>query len=109
MLQIRKKLSFALLIVSLLTCSISQAESSCPAQLDRCRYATGLCKEALDLRNEEIRICRLGLTQAVHANADLKLSLDDANAKLNSPLRNPFVIGTVGVLIGILVTGLATK
>lgn len=81
----------------------------CQKTLNSCERAVGLCKETLDLKNEEIKLCRLGLQQAINNGVDLKFDLDAANAQLNSPFRNPFIMATVGVVIGIVVTGLATK
>lgn len=94
--------------MSLVVPSTSFAQD-CQKTLNSCERAVGLCKEALDLKNQEIQLCRLGLQQAINNGVDLKFDLDAANAKLNSPLRNPFFIGTVGVLIGLVVAGIATK
>ncbi len=67
------------------------------------------CRSAVRERNEETKLCRLGLTQVSEENVALRNELGKANSKLESPLRNPFIMTTVGVLIGIAVTGFALK
>jgi len=41
--------------------------------------------------------------------AGLEVELEKRNSQLQSPLRNPFVMGMVGVLVGIVVTGYALR
>jgi hypothetical protein len=40
---------------------------------------------------------------------DLTDEVRARDEKLKSPFRNPFIMGTVGVVIGILVTGIALR
>jgi hypothetical protein len=75
--------------------------------LEKCDKAVESCKSALDARKEEIKLCRLGLMQSLERNSDLESQVSDQNQKLQSPFRNPFIMTTVGVVLGILVIGIA--
>lgn len=74
-----------------------------------CNDVIKSCDSALAAKNNEIKVCRLGLTQTLDENVALNEQLKSANNKLASPLRNPFFLTTVGVVIGIVVVGFVKK
>jgi len=74
-----------------------------------CGEVIKTCDAALVAKNREIQLCRLGLVQSVDRIAGLEVELEKRNSQLQSPLRNPFVMGMVGVLVGIVVTGYALR
>jgi hypothetical protein len=104
-----RMLKRSLLGILIVSFSLSSARADCPKTLDLCTRTVTACREALDARNEELKLCHLGLTQVRDQNVMLRTELETANQKLESPLRNPFIMATVGVLIGIAVTGFALK
>jgi hypothetical protein len=105
--QMRKKLS---LIVLILTISVPrQTLANCQTTLDLCDKAVESCKVALEAKKEEIKLCRLGLSQALDNDQHLRMELEDKEKQLGSWYRNPFTMGTVGVIIGIVVTGYALR
>lgn len=85
------------------------ARADCPNTLEKCDQAVSACKVALDARNEEIQLCRLGLVQSIDQSAGLYEELEKSKAQLQSPLRNPFIMTTVGIVLGIIVIGIAKK
>jgi hypothetical protein len=60
-------------------------------------------------KNKEIALCRLALTQSVDRGTAISIELDEAQSKLQSPFRNPFIMTTVGVILGLVVGGIALK
>lgn len=74
-----------------------------------CEQVIQACDAALDAKNREIGLKDLAIQQRQDQIVELNSELQDANSKLQSPVRNPFIMTTVGVLIGILVTGIALK
>lgn len=60
-------------------------------------------------KNKTIELKDLAIQERDKQISVLVGQVEDANKKLQSPTRNPFVVGTVGILIGILVTGVALK
>lgn len=74
-----------------------------------CEEVIQKCDAALEAKNKQIKKLELGLATQTERVADLSSQLEDKNSQLQSPFRNPFIMGTVGVLIGIVVTGYALK
>lgn len=96
-----------MMIISALSTTTGRAD--CQTNLKKCDEAVESCKAALEARKEEIKLCRLGLSQSLDRNDQLARELDDKNSQLQKFYRNPFIMTTLGVVIGIVVTGLATK
>ena len=101
---------------ALITLIISSVLLSTPARADDCQTTLNECNQVLDdcmaLVGKQARVIKLkdlALEQADKNIGELNAGLRDAEAKLQSPLRNPFVMTAVGVVLGILVTGIAVK
>lgn len=62
-----------------------------------CLQVIEACDKALEMKN-------LALTQRKEQVDDLTKKLDDANAKLESPLRNPLYMILAGLVVGIAIT-----
>lgn len=75
------------------------------AQTPSCQDVISKCEKAIETRKEEVRLCNLGLAQSQEALAQTDAMLKAAETKLQSPTRNPFVLVTFGVVVGILITG----
>jgi len=74
-----------------------------------CDKVLGACDAALKARKEEVRLCDLALQQSKGNSTALNQRVDELNGKLESPIRNPFIMTTVGVVIGIIVGGIALR
>lgn len=74
-----------------------------------CNDVIKSCDTALAAKDNEIKICRLGLTQTTDENAALNVELKSANAKLESPLHNPWVMGSVGAVLATVLIVFAKK
>lgn len=83
--------------------------AACDEALTSCDAAIDAAQDVIDARNKEIQLCRLALTQSVEMSQGLNSELVETRSKLESPFRNPFIMTTVGVVLGILVTGFALK
>lgn len=68
-----------------------------------------LCDEALESQQQVIDQLDLGLVECKDEHSNRINEVTDLQDKLDSPFRNPFIMGTIGVVLGIVVTGLATK
>jgi hypothetical protein len=106
-----------LLVLSLSTMGVASEYPNGPgaAPLDvappgvTCSDVLGKCDAALTARKRQVEKLQLGLTQQSQRVADLYAQVEEKNAQLQSPLRNPFVMGAIGALIGIAVTGYALR
>lgn len=85
------------------------AIADCQTNLALCDSALNSCSQALEARKEEVKLCRLGLSQSIERNAVLERTVQDQNDKLQSPLRNPFVMTALGLVIGVLGAKFVTK
>lgn len=88
--------------ISLAATNRAEAQPSCDSVLAK-------CDAALAAKNKHIEKLELGLTKQTERVADLSNQVQEANEKLQSPFRNPFIVGTVGVALGILIMGIALK
>lgn len=86
------------------TTAEAQDQSKCPEVLDKCDKALNDCTAAIDAKNQEIAVCRLALDQSLDRTVHLVMDLDDANRKLSSPFRNPYLMIGAGAAIGALAT-----
>ncbi len=68
--------------------------------------ATPVPVAALQRRKREVTLCNLGLTQSIEQQGRLTYEVREAQDKLQSPFRNPFVMTTVGVVLGLVVGGI---
>lgn len=86
--------------------STSAAHANCQTDelLSKCNVAVEDCRAALDARNKEIQLCRLGLIQSLDRQGQLNANLEDAQDKLGSPFRNPWLMIALGLVIGVAVT-----
>lgn len=98
--------------MQLWTITANATESSpteCDQVLGKCDKALKACDTALQAKKTEVTICNLGLAQVLESNANLSEELTRSQEKLSSPLRNPFIVGAAGVLLGIIVSGAIRK
>jgi hypothetical protein len=99
----RHKKLFA--IISLFAMSISLQTQAAPS----CQEVIAAADRAIEAKNKEIQICRLALDQTIDRALTLEKDVKDRDEKLSSPLRNPFVMATAGVLLGLVVAGYVRK
>lgn len=89
------------LIALLLSMSVSTqalAEVSCQQVIQAAR-------EALAKKDEQISVCQLGVKDLQDQNVLLNKQVQEKNSQLGAFYRNPWVMGTIGALIGIFVAG----
>ena len=67
------------------------------------------CDIALEKKEKEIELKDLALKQSQDHLSRTLGDLENAREQLGSPFRNPFIMVTVGVVLGIVVTGVALK
>ena len=67
------------------------------------------CDAALAAKDVHIEKLNLGLTESRHLNEIQSTEIKSLNGSLSSPIRNPFIMITVGVVVGILVTSQISK
>lgn len=96
--QIRQKL----IIVTLVSSIFAQSSIACD---DIVRT----CDAALEARKKEVSLCRLALRQSMDRSAMLELEVENQNKKLGSFTRNPFIMATIGIVTGFVVTGLVLR
>lgn len=93
--------------------SISLAQGSSPTECDsllnQCAVGYDHCTDALKARSAEAATCELGLKQTTDQLATLNSQIQTKDKQLESTFRNPFVMTTLGVVLGILVTGYALR
>lgn len=75
----------------------------------KCDDVIKAADKALAAKDQEIKVCRLGLTQTLDENTALNDELKNTKAKLESPLRNPFVMGSVGAVLATVLIVFAKK
>jgi hypothetical protein len=92
------------LIVILSLSSTSLNSFACgaeaPGQAPTCPEVLSACAAAYDARVEELRLSDLALTQSKDNSVQLTKEVEEANAKLDSLWRNPYVLIGVGLLGG---------
>jgi hypothetical protein len=74
-----------------------------------CEDVIKACDTTIAAKDKDIELWKLTVTQVSTENASLRYAVDDRDEKLRSPIRNPFVMTAVGVLVGIIATGYALK
>lgn len=94
----RKRLIISLCVMSILSSTPARAETTC-------KDVITACDSALDSKNKEIQLNQLAIRQLTDQNTVLASDLTDAHESLNSWYRNPFVVGSIGALLGIFVAG----
>lgn len=66
-----------------------------------CNQVIEACDEALEAKNKEIEQLHLGLVESMGQSTALTRDLGEANSKLESPFRNPYLMILLGGLIGL--------
>lgn len=82
-----------------------QAETTVPTPDPKpakvtCTDVIKACDKALEEKNTAIKISDLAVTQLRDANGKLQTDLDKERESSNSVLKNPFLWGAVGILLG---------
>jgi hypothetical protein len=67
-----------------------------------CDQVIRACDKALAAKDKEIALDKQTLDQSRATSQDTKKQLDEADKKLNSPARNPFILAGLGILGGII-------
>lgn len=99
-----KKLILSVLLMSLISqASNAQDATGCAKDLGSCKLLLGQCSDVIDAKDAQINLCQLAVKYATGEAADIQAQLDTANSKLDSPFRNPFVMGAAGLVIGVVV------
>jgi hypothetical protein len=94
------------LIVWLLIIALTASGLSARAD---CLVALQKCDEALQARERQVQICDLALRQSLERGMLANLEIRDKDAQLSAWYRNPFTVGTIGALVGLVVAGIAFK
>lgn len=105
--MLKNNLLVILLSTSVLVPNTYAQQAACP--IEQCDRALESCQKTIEAKNKEIQLCRLALVQSIDRAEGLSLELEHKNNQLQSVFRNPLAMTTFGILIGIVVTGLATK
>ena len=101
-----------MLLLPLLLALSSPARASCEnerAALNDCWEAIGACQAVVDAQKKELSLCKLGLVQTLDQLGMVNLELNDAKDDLRAWYRNPFVMVALGMLVGGVAIGVATK
>lgn len=111
--SLKTVLMVGLLILSLAWPSTSSAQENplieCQSLLLECSALLDESKKVIEAKDKTIELKDLALTKTNQQVADLYWQVEESNKKLSSPFRNPFIMTTVGVVIGIIVTGYALR
>lgn len=75
----------------------------------RCQDVIVACDKALAARKEEVRLCNLALRQSMDRSSRLEIEVEQKNKQLASPIRNPWIMSAVGLVLGIVVVGAIRK
>lgn len=90
-----RPMSVLMLLVMTGTTTLHASEAECVAR----------CEKALEAQDSQIaKLHEKSSLQAVQLK-DYNRMLDERDAKLQSPWRNPWVVGTLGVVVGAVLTG----
>lgn len=90
------------MLLSILTTSITATATDCT---DVIKAADA----AIDAKKKEVAICRLALTQSLEENTRLNADVKDKDEKLGAWYRNPFIVGPIGISIGIIGASILLK
>lgn len=77
--------------------------------LSKCTKAEDACKVALEAKDAEVSLCKLGLDQGIGRTQTLERALEQKNDELTRFYRNPATMITLGAIVGILITGYAMR
>jgi hypothetical protein len=96
-------------IISVLLTSTktAAAKTNCSDVLTKCSEAVEDCQKTVESKNTEISLCRIALVQSEEKRVETYLQLQTAEDKLRSPIRNPFIMITFGVVLGLVVGGIS--
>jgi hypothetical protein len=110
-----RKLKTLLMAVLLISSNVSQAQD-CSTKLETAKGLLTECAQLLDeskavieAKDRTIELKDLAITKSQAQTAELYWQVEEANDKLSSPFRNPFVMTMVGVVIGAIVTSYVTR
>jgi hypothetical protein len=81
----------------------------CEDLLSECATLVSDCKKVLAEKDRTIDLKNLAIDQSNKEIGQLSLQVQEADAKLESPLRNPFFTVMAGVVLGVLVTTYVSK
>lgn len=65
-----------------------------------CEDIVTACDSALAAKNVQIEKLNLGLTESMNQSTVLTKDLNEANSKLESPFRNPYLMIGLGIIGG---------
>jgi len=99
--MLQRTLIALLLIITLLGTSTCRAAD--------CDKVIETCDRALAAKDKQIRLCDLALAQSIERGGQLTFELRQKDEQLSAWYRNPFTMATIGVLLGIVATGIALK
>lgn len=85
---------WSLVIIPFLVCQVALADVSCDDIISA-------CDGALDAKNKQIELSDLAIVQLKDQNVVLKDRAEEAEGKLSSIWRNPFVYLGVGFVTGV--------
>lgn len=107
--QIKMKLIMIALVVSMSSQSLASGKAVTTLKGESCDQVIETCDKALESKDKQIKLDQLAIKTLSTQNTDLSSQLYEREQQLQAWYRNPFVTGTIGVLIGIVVTGYALK
>lgn len=102
-------ISLLLISASVTTPIRSLRASECDLLLTECMGLLNEAEQVIEAKDRVIGLKDLAIRQSAEYSADLYWKLDEAEKKLQSPTRNPFIMATVGLVLGIIVTGIALR
>lgn len=84
---------------------VAETVGECP----ELRECIETCDQILDTKEEYIGKLEKANEECLEASVQYNKMLDEKNAQLESPLRNPWIVGPVAVVIGVLIGGLVIR
>jgi hypothetical protein len=86
-----------------------QSPKACPDKLGTCVAILNECISVVEDYDNAIQLQQTYISKCEERVQNMNVELVEARDSLSSPLRNPFITGLAGALIGALLFGLANK
>ena len=78
-------------------------QSSCNLNEHKTKEALEQCVRTVDAKNKQIKLSDLALQQSRDANLELGKQIEATREENQAFYRNPFIMGTLGLLVGAII------